>query len=78
MKKIKSVCIKVTITQMLQDSSFIKIIKEVAVHESMVEIYMNTYKVKRVWINANYWHKNYCNTHDENIDSTNRMKNEFY
>jgi len=48
MKKIKSVCIKVTITQMLQDSSFIKIIKEVAVHESMVEIYMNTYKVKRV------------------------------
>ena len=34
---------------MLQDSSFIKIIKEVAVHESMMEIYMNTHKVKRVW-----------------------------
>jgi len=34
----------VTITQI-----FIKRIKEVAVHESMGEIYMNTYKVKRVW-----------------------------
>jgi hypothetical protein len=34
---------------MLQDSSFIQRIKEVAIHESMVEIYMNTYKVKRVW-----------------------------
>jgi len=47
-EKIKCVRIKVTITQMLNDSSFIKIIKQVAVHESTVEIYMNTYKVKRV------------------------------
>ena len=28
--------------------------------------------------NANQQHKNYFNTHDENIDSMNRMKNEFY
>lgn len=38
-----------TITQILQDSSFIKRIKEVAINESMMEIYMNTYKVKGVW-----------------------------
>jgi len=45
-KTIKCVCRKATITQILQDSSFR--IKEVAVHDSVVEIYMNNYKVKRV------------------------------